>query len=337
MIRRQRDQQVEARAALILDGGLAIQAYADYFETQMRGSRLRRLLSPRRVSRTGVLVVAGLLAASVLLGTAAAHVAQGMLAGANELVALDSTSGAEVGRIPVDGEPGGIVSGGGSIWVASAARGTVTRIDPATQSVTQTIRLPAAALAHLGPLDPLGPIAFGAGGLWVADPAGRRLFELDPATGALERTLPTDLAPVAIAATATALWVAGRDSTTVESLAPASGRVIARVRVGDGPSALALDAGSLWVASSVAGTVSRIDLATSAVTATVPVGSGPAALAAGAGSVWVADKSSGTIARIDPARDRVAAWVGIAGFPTSLTVSGSYVWVGVQRTAATVG
>jgi len=242
MIRRQRDEQVEARAALILDGDHAAEAYAEHFDVQMRRSTVTRLLSPPRVNRIGVLVLvlAALLAATVLLGAAAGHVAQRMLAGANGVVAVNTASGrllaetplaaspgavsdgdgsvwvadpgtgqvsrfgpgsgVEVGRILVGGEPGGIVSGDGAIWVASTAGATVTRIDPVSQSVTQRIPLPGGSL---------GAIAFGAGGLWVADPAAHRLFEVDPATGSLERTLPVDLQPSAIAATATAIWVAG--------------------------------------------------------------------------------------------------------------------------------
>ena len=54
------------------------------------------------------------------------------------------------------GEPGSIASGGGAIWVASTVGATVTRIDPATEAVTQTIALPGA--------NP-GAIAYGGGWL----------------------------------------------------------------------------------------------------------------------------------------------------------------------------
>ena len=320
----------------------------------------------RRTRVTAVaLAGAAVLGGGLLIGSRGAPAAQAALAGVNGLVAvntasgrlvaatplngapeavssgagsvwvadaggsvrrIDPGSGAAVDQILVGGEPGSIVSGGGAIWVASTVGATVTRIDPTTESVTQTIPLPGA--------NP-GAIAYGAGGLWVADSVARELFEIDPATGSLERTLPLDLQPSAIAATGQAIWVAGYNNATVEKLTPASGRVIARVHVGDGPVALAFQAGALWVANSLDATVSRVDPLTLAVTSTIPVGSGPDALAAAAGSVWVANQYSGTVSRIDPRRDQVVASVGVAGAPTSLTVSGSRLWVGVAANSGT--
>jgi YVTN family beta-propeller protein len=237
-------------------------------------------------------------------------------------------TGAEVARIPVGSAPGAIASGSGSIWVTETvgtAGAAVTRIDPATDRVIQTIALP---WAHPG------AIAVGAGQVWVADPAARQLAEINPATGSLQRTLRVDLQPSAIIVAGQVIWVAGYDTATVEKLA-ASGRVLARVRVGGGPAALAVSAGSLWVASSADAIVSRIDLATSAVTATIRVGRGPAALVAGLGSVWVADQGSGTISRINPQTDQVTATVSLTGAPTELAITGSSLWTGIRRSGVT--
>ncbi len=242
--------------------------------------------------------------------------------GAGEVSRIGPGTDATTARVPVDGQPGAIASGAGAIWVADAD-GAVTRINPATDRVAETIRLP---WAHPG------AIAFGAGGLWVADPAARQLAEIDPATGSLARTLPVNLQPTAIAAVGQAIWVAGNGSPTVEELAAASGRVLAEIQVGGPPAALAVGAGSLWVASSVNATVSRIDPATSAVTAVIPVGRGPAELVAGPGSVWVAGQKSATIYRIDPGTNHVAASVRVIGTPTSLTIAGGLVYAGTRQT-----
>jgi YVTN family beta-propeller protein len=233
---------------------------------------------------------------------------------------IDPATGNLIERIPVDGEPGSIVSGGGAIWVASTIDATVRRINPTADLVTQTIRLPGA--------NP-GAIAYGAGRLWVADAAGHELYEIDPATGSLQRTLSLDIQPSAVAVADGAVWIAGYNDATVEKLNPTAGQVIARIHVGDGPAALVFDDGALWVANALDATVSRIDAATAAVTATIPVRSGPTALTSAGGSVWVANQYSGTISRIDPADNRVAASVDVTGAPTSLTVTGGRVWAGV--------
>ena len=80
--------------------------------------------------------------------------------GSQEVSRIDTGSGVVVDRILVSAEPGSIVYGSGAIWVASTDAAIVTRIDPTTESVTQSIQLPGANPAA---------IAYGAGGLWVAD------------------------------------------------------------------------------------------------------------------------------------------------------------------------
>ena len=238
---------------------------------------------------------------------------------------IDPGSGTAVDRILVSGDPGGVVSAGGAIWTASTVGATVSRIDPATESVTQTISLPASSL---------GAIAVGGGGVWVADPVAHDLVEIDPATGSLRKTLPLDLQPGAVAVADGAIWVTGYDDATLEKLAPGSGRVLARAHVGDGPTALAFEAGSLWVANTLDATVSRVDPGTLAVRATIPVGSGPSALEAGAGSVWVANQYSGSVSRIDPGRDQVTTSVDVGGDPTSLALRQGRLWVGVSADGA---
>ena len=151
---------------------------------------------------------------------------------------LDPVSGV-VDRILVGGEPGSITSGGGAIWVASTLGGTVERIDPTSESVTQTIRL------GVGNPD---AIAFGAGGLWVADAIAQTLQEINPTSGSLERRVSLDLRPTAIALRGGAIWVAAYDSATVEKIDAASGRTVLRVHVGNGPVALAFGARRVWVA-----------------------------------------------------------------------------------------
>jgi YVTN family beta-propeller protein len=233
---------------------------------------------------------------------------------------IDPSSGAVVDQILVDGDPGSIAVGADAIWAASTVGATVTRIDPVTEGVTQTISLP-------GP--GLGAIGFGLGQLWVAGPAAHELFEIDPASGTLERMIPLDLQPGALAIGDGAVWVAGYDSATVERIDPTTGRVTGRARVGDGPAALVFAAGSLWVANSLDSTISRVDPVTLTARAPIPVGSGPAALAAGAGSVWVANQYSGTVSRIDPRRDQVVASVHVGGAPTSLTMGRGRLWAAV--------
>lgn len=50
-------------------------------------------------------------------------------------------TGGHTRTIPVGGEPTGLAAGAGSVWVASTAAGTLSRIDPGRATVTATIRV----------------------------------------------------------------------------------------------------------------------------------------------------------------------------------------------------
>jgi YVTN family beta-propeller protein len=228
-------------------------------------------------------------------------------------------SGAVVDRIRVPGQPGNLAFAHGSIWVASTIGGTVSRIDPATDDVTQIVRLGGASAAS---------IAAGTGGLWVADPVGRRVLELETRTGSVGRTLTVNLRPTSLAVGKRSLWIADDSTNLVEEISTASGRTLSTTRVGNGPTALALGAGGLWVANARDGTVSRIEPSTGAVVATISVGSGPSALLETADGLWVANQYSATAVRIDPRRNRVAASVRVGGAPVALAAAGGRVWAG---------
>ena len=50
-------------------------------------------------------------------------------------------AGGHTRTIPVGGEPTGLATGAGSVWVASTAAGTLTRVDPGRDTVTATVRV----------------------------------------------------------------------------------------------------------------------------------------------------------------------------------------------------
>jgi streptogramin lyase len=50
-------------------------------------------------------------------------------------------AGGRTHTIPVGGDPTGLATGAGSVWVASTAAGTLTRVDPGRETVTATVRV----------------------------------------------------------------------------------------------------------------------------------------------------------------------------------------------------
>ena len=115
-------------------------------------------------------------------------------------------------RIDVGGDPSGIAVGGGAVWVANSFDGTVSRIDPQTNRVVQTIpvgvtpdrrrfrrgsglgdqrggtqphedRLGERHVVNRIPTGALGRgIAVGGGSVWVTDESSRSVVRIDART-----------------------------------------------------------------------------------------------------------------------------------------------------------
>jgi DNA-binding beta-propeller fold protein YncE len=241
----------------------------------------------------------------------------------------------------------------GSIWVASAAEGTVQRIDPANGAVVATItvadpkRLLAAGCAPssehayatgsfgLRACDAPSAIAAGAGAIWaVANDAGA-IVRVDPARNVVADTFAVGFAAWSLAATADALWLTDYANDAVVRVDPRTGRIVARIAVPSWPTELAVSGGSVWVVCSAAGTVVRIDGTQNAVTATIRVGPWALAIAIAGDDVWVrggAARTDGGLYRID-ARTNAVALVVQAGAPegregvSSIAATDRGVWI----------
>jgi DNA-binding SARP family transcriptional activator len=91
-----------------------------------------------RVRLIAAAVAAVVLAATlVVVGTA--HRGQAMLAGANGLVAIDTTSGRLVAAAPLKGTPEAVSNGARSVWVADPGGEAVMRIDPGSGAAVDRI------------------------------------------------------------------------------------------------------------------------------------------------------------------------------------------------------
>jgi YVTN family beta-propeller protein len=234
----------------------------------------------------------------------------------NTVGLMDPDSGRITKQIPVGKAPSAVVNGGGSVWIANAADGTVTRIDRAHDDRVR-ISVGGAPAA----------LAFAGGSLWVANSESREVAQVDPGADKVVAHVTVGNAPRALAVTPGAVWVASGVDGRVRKIDLKLGRVTQTLRVGANPSALAAGAGALWVASEEAGTVTRIEPRGGAVLPPIRVGNGPSALAVGEGAVWVANRHDGTLAKIDPATNAVAGSVGIGSDPTGIAVGEGSVWV----------
>lgn len=261
-------------------------------------------------------------------------------------------------RIPVGVGPVDVLAGQDAVWVANATQGTVSRIGPATNTVTATIRVGrnpvrlAAGFgsiwianqteqtvsrldAHTGQRQATIPVtghvsaddlAVGAGAVWVK--SGARLWRLDPATNTMtDRTGDWEVRN-GFAVVDTQLWLSGTTRSGVDQIVrvdPATSRVIDRFTTpGDG--ALAAGGGSVWQAGITTQTIYRYDPNSKRLLTQIPIGVVAKHLTADAESLWVSS-DSGRVTRIDLATNKVTGTFQVDGRAPAVAVGHGSVWI----------
>jgi YVTN family beta-propeller protein len=226
-----------------------------------------------------------------------------------------------VARIGLGDYSFGLAADGTSVWAVNSGDNTVSRINPATNTVVATIPVG---------VNPDG-IASDGTMVWVANEDDNTVSRIDPATNVVTATVSVGIDPTGVAIGGGAVWVANALGNTVSRIDPATNTVTATVPVGMGPARLAFGEGALWVANWLDGSVSRIDPATNTVVASIFVGSVDAVVAGGGGvwvSVWgVPVAANGSVARIDPATNVVSTQVTVGYEPTGMAIIGDSVYV----------
>ena len=224
--------------------------------------------------------------------------------------------------IQVGASPAAVTIGGGSVWVANNAGGTLVRVDPDSKKVASRPVLVGESPEYA---------AFGEGSVWVTSGLGSRVVRVNASTGRLEKTLIPGIEPSGIAVGAGAAWVADTVEGTVRRFDARTNKQVGRpIKVGAGPEGVAFGAGAVWVANFGEHTVSRIDPNSNKVVARISVGHGPADVAVGEGGVWVTNVSDQTLSKIDPATNQSGEQIKLGGAPGGLGV-GQGLCVGRRR------
>jgi streptogramin lyase len=277
--------------------------------------------------------------------------AAGVAALACVAVALLATGGARAPTVfTVPGQPTGLTTDGGRIWVAGPAAGAVWVLDARSGEPVGSARsidgTPAklvldrrfawiadtsrAAILRL-PREGRAPVTAFRAGADVSDLAlaGGAVWTTSSADGSVhvlgERTLHAGRRPIALAA-------AGRRVVVLD----AAGfllRFDARTRrpegrpleIGGAPADVALAGDTAWVADPAAGIVRAVALGTGTGSAPIGVCRGPSAIAADAHGVYVICRDRSLVA-LDPS-GKVRERTALAHVPTALALDARHVWI----------
>ena len=150
-----------------------------------------------------------------------------------------------VGHVSVGAHPVAVAVGHGSVWIANADDGTVSRIDPETRKVLRTI----------GIGTPVSDLAVSGEAVWVANGSDGTVSRIDPGSNAVVATIdlrgPNLLAPIPVHALtlgAGAIWVASGDNRVVR-IDPATNKVAAEIGVPSAPVDVTADEEAVWAES----------------------------------------------------------------------------------------
>jgi branched-chain amino acid transport system substrate-binding protein len=151
---------------------------------------------------------------------------------------IDPASGRLVARLEADARLG-IAAGEEGVWFLSPQGGAVTRIDPRTNRVGQTISIGSGYV---------GGIAVGAGSVWATGEKDGLVWRIEPGPDPVTRSIDVGVGVTYIAYGAGAVWTANFNDGMVSRIDPRTNTVTARVPIG-AAQALAAGAGAAWVST----------------------------------------------------------------------------------------
>jgi virginiamycin B lyase len=182
---------------------------------------------------------------------------------------------------------GGITTGAGNVWLIVDKAGTLVRIDPATGTIRQTIKVPA------GSYNPF----FSGGRIWATRAEGAELTSVDAATGALLATVRTGPNPRFLTATGGAIWTLNQGDGTLTRVDAETRKTttIALGTPGHGGD-ISFGGGMVWTTMAKM-PLSAVDIGAQALRCRW-TGPGGDSLGIGHGAIWLTDYHAGTISRI---------------------------------------
>ena len=214
-----------------------------------------------------------------------------------------------------------------AVWVANGSDGTASRIDPSADAVVETIDLRGSSELVW---NPTYAVDADDDSVWIAV-GPHHVFRIDPTTNEPAAIIDVGHVPVGLALGEEALWVV----TTAERalrIEPHTNTVTAEAPI-EYPVALTTGKHAVWV-SDTRGQVWRINPDTGTVTQTTPVGGGLVGLCATDGAVFVANNADGTVVQIDPQDGRVVGLIPVGHAPTDVASWDGTVWVSIQSESA---
>ncbi len=273
---------------------------------EVRTTSARGTISGFSAASDGVWILDGLQGRLTKIASSDARLADTLLLPSTPPSVVGGVSGGSLGGSATPRDTaftyGDLAAGGGKLWVTSRMEGSVLKIDPRREDVTNAGYFAIERLKVAIPPEPetgfngaltyagtgVGLITFADGALWIADMSDAAVWRSEVGTNHVQ------IVPVA------------GEPVTTNAIAEASG--VVWVLHGDG---------SVNIASAV-GSQSKV----------VNVGADLVAGAADSTGLWAAD-GAGALLRIDPT-GAVLSRLGLPGRPSGVTFARDAIWVSIR-------
>jgi virginiamycin B lyase len=208
------------------------------------------------------------------------------------------------------------------VWVSNSPKNTVTRIDPKTNTIVDTIAVGK---------KPCSGLAIGFGSLWVPNCGDPSVSRVDLKSGKVTAALPLTIGDSegGLTTGTGSVWMMIDGKGTLARIDPDTNKVVAEISIAPGSYAVAHADNTVWVTSTEKNLVTRINGFTNIVEQTISVGPKPRFLAIGEGSVWTVNQGDGSISRIDIKTNKVVATIeaGVSGAGGEIAVGEGSVWI----------
>jgi YVTN family beta-propeller protein len=215
-----------------------------------------------------------------------------------------------------------ITAGGDAVWILSRAAGTLTRVDPKTNTIGTPI-----TVGH----EPCLSVVSAFGSLWTPL-CGTKALARTPVPPSIDKPVIISVgirsAGTAVSG-ASSVWMISDASGTLSRIDPDTNAVVAEITVAAGSGAMAFGDNSIWLTSESKDVLTRVNGDTNVVLETIKVGHGPVAVTTGVGSIWTLNGGDGTISRVDPKTNKVTQTikVGITAKTGAIAVGEGSVWI----------
>ena len=212
-----------------------------------------------------------------------------------------------------------------AVWVASTKPFAVLRINPTTNKIIASMRIPGEACSGL---------ASGFGSIW-APICGKKplLVRIDVAKNAINETL--SMSPAGpeggISTSDDSVWLVTDKNGTLLRIDPSTNKVRQKISIAPGSYNPIFSDGIVWITGVERDLLSAVDASSGKVVESIRVGSKPRFLTAGSGSIWTLNQGDGTVSRVDEKSRKLVATiqVGIPGTGGDISYGADSVWLSV--------